>query len=455
MRYLEKSLRGEGVNSAFSQNAFDMAVTYLSNRLDEIRLGLLSEGMDIFARSKVLFAMSIMNKTRSEMISAMRALETDFHLDCAGKLESMTDIEFDVFQAAFMDLYAMKCMEYRIPKLKSVSVPLDSRLMVIEPSEHIKTAYVISVTDPFKMANRIQIPIDTSRHSIHKINSHKMAGTVTMQVRNGKLRVGWAYSKHMKRPKTNDLVGVDVGITDSLHTSDGRQIGSMKDVIDFYHKTVEPSFAGQSDLRNKIRKISLYLRKHDLPDDVRRSLIIKMDRLSDMIQTMEAPYRKKRHYYGLLDTEISQTVKEYINELSHDTLTVLEKLDIKEFKKSRSSNGQFSMFARGKLQQHLMKELNWQGFDFFEVAPDYTSQVCPVCNNLNGKNREGKNFICTCCGYHDDADHVGALNIKSRATDKEILDACEQNRYNHKNLQTSLRNLYIKRHQKYKNTESI
>lgn len=35
------------------------------------------------------------------------------------------------------------------------------------------------------------------------------------------------------------------------------------------------------------------------------------------------------------------------------------------------------MFARGKAQETLMKTLNWKGFDFMEVAPDYTSQICP------------------------------------------------------------------------------
>ena len=33
MRKLEKSIRVQGYNSAFCQNAFDMAVTHLSNRL--------------------------------------------------------------------------------------------------------------------------------------------------------------------------------------------------------------------------------------------------------------------------------------------------------------------------------------------------------------------------------------------------------------------------------------
>lgn len=37
MRSLEKQMREKGVNSAFCQNAFDMAVTRLSSRLDAIR----------------------------------------------------------------------------------------------------------------------------------------------------------------------------------------------------------------------------------------------------------------------------------------------------------------------------------------------------------------------------------------------------------------------------------
>lgn len=454
MRTLEKTIRRKGLSSAFSQNAFDVAVTHLSNRLDEIRLDLLAEGMDPFARSKVLFAMSIMRRSRLEMISAMEDLKEDFYLDCAKKLRDMTEEEFMITQKIFQDLYAMKCMEYRIPQLRSVSVPLDSRLMKIEPSDHVKTPYVFCMTDPFRKNHRIQIPIDTSAHSLHKIQSRKMAGTVTMQIRKGKLRIGWAYSKHMKQPKTDDMIGVDIGITDALYTSDDRQIGSMREILDFYHDTVEPAFAELSDLRNKIRNISSYLRTHDLPDDVRRSLIEKMDRLSDMMQTMDAPYRKKRHYYDMLNTAIASAVKEYMGTLSPEILTVLEKLDIKEFTKSKTSNARFSMFARGKLQHRLMEELNWRGFDFLEVVPDYTSQVCPVCHNLDSNNRNGKDFTCTCCRHHDDADHVGSLNIKARAFDKEIKDICEKHKYNHKNLQTALRALYAKRHQEYINTES-
>ena len=85
----------------------------------------------------------------------------------------------------------------------------------------------------------------------------------------------------------------------------------MSPVIDFYHEEVEPAFAELASLRNKKRKIKHFLRKHDLPEDVRRSLIKKMDHLERMIQTAEAPYRKKALLLctaGSRDQEISQNL---------------------------------------------------------------------------------------------------------------------------------------------------
>ena len=214
----------------------------------------------------------------------------------------------------------------------------------------------------------------------------------------------------------------------------------MSPVIDFYKNDVEKSFASLSDMRNKKRKISHYLRRHEnLPDGVRRSLIQKMDRLDQMIQKAEAPHRKNRRYYGMLEHEIKSSIDSYIKSIDHETLTVLEKLDIKEFNNSRKANGKRSMFARGQLQKKLMETLNWKGYDFKEIEPDYTSQCCPVCSHTDKANRNNKSFKCQCCGYEADADYVGALNIKARAEDKEILDVCEKYKYNHDEMQKHIK----------------
>ena len=114
MRKLEKTIRVQGYNSAFCQNAFDMAVTHLSNRLEAIRLGLIPQ-FGILALSKVLFAMAVPGASRADMISSMKSLGKKFHMDCARKLEAVDDSSFSFLTAEFRDQYAMSCMEYRLP----------------------------------------------------------------------------------------------------------------------------------------------------------------------------------------------------------------------------------------------------------------------------------------------------------------------------------------------------
>ena len=379
--------------------------------------------------------------------------DASFYDECAEELESIEDSKFKFMQQEFRVIYDMVSCEYKIPYITRSQIPLDSRIMTIEPSENIEAPYVITISNMLDVGgDRIVVPLNTSKHSIHKINTRKMAGMVSISMDIQKcLKVDWSYKNCVSQPKTSKTIGVDTGISDAFHTSEDKAIGSMSPVIDFYKNDVEKSFASLSDMRNKKRKISHYLRRHEnLTEDVRRSLIQKMDRLDQMIQKAEAPYRKNRHYYGILEHEIKSSIDSYIKSIDHETLTVLEKLDIKEFNSSRKSNGKRSMFARGQLQKKLMETLNWKGYDFKEIEPDYTSQCCPVCSYTDKANRNNKSFKCQCCGYEADADYVGALNIKARAEDKEILDVCEKYKYNHDEMQKHIKIVYHTRNEKYK-----
>ena len=457
VRQLQKQLRPKDINSAFCQNAFDTAFTKLSNRLDAIRLEMFKTNDSIFCQSKVLFGLCLDGANKDEMIAGLNEVikaarvkkDITFYLDCTAQLQAMSDDEFDAQMMEFHELYDMVSIQFKTPHVKSEAIPFDGRLMRIEPSTDTVMPYVITLTNPFVKGNRISIPINTSRHSLHKIQANRMAATVTVKPEGTRVRIGWSYAKSLKKPETTVNMGVDTGIKDSFFLSDGRSIGSMKNVIDYYHHDVEPAFAQLSSLRNKKRSISYYVRHHkNLPLDVRRSLIQKMDRLEYMIRTADAPYRKKRAYYNMLNHEIKQDVKTYMSCITHDTLTVLELLDIKEFNKSRKLNGDLSTFARGKLQQKLMSELNWYGYDYVEVPPDFTSQTCPICSYRNAENRSTVNskiFKCGCCGYEDDADHVGAVNIRNRAADRELLKLCKDAK-SHKEMQSRLIRLLDDRH---------
>ena len=457
VRQLQKQLRSKDINSAFCQNAFDTAFTKLSNRLDAVRLEMFQTIDSLFCQSKVLFGLCLDGANKDEMIACLNEIikaarikkDITFYRDCIAQLQNMSADEFEEQMMEFRDLYDMVSIQFKTPHVKSEAIPFDSRLMRIEPSTDTVMPYVITLTNPFVKGNRISIPVNTSRHSLHKIQANRMAATVTVKPEGTKVRIGWSYAKSLKKPVTTVNMGVDTGIKDSFFLSDGRSIGSMKDVIDFYHREVEPAFAQLSSLRNKKRSISYYVRHHkNLPLDVRRSLIQKMDRLEHMIRTADAPYRKKRAYYNMLNHEIKQDVKTYMSCITHDALTVLELLDIKEFNKSRRLNGDLSAFARGRLQQKLMSELNWHGYDYVEVPPDFTSQTCPICSFRNAENRSTVNsklFKCGCCGYEDDADHVGAVNIRNRAADRELLKLCKDAK-SHKEMQSSLVRLLDDRH---------
>ena len=457
VRQIQKQLRPENINSAFCQNAFDTAFTKLSNRLDAIRLEMFKTIDSIFCQSKVLFGLCLDGANKDEMIACLNEIikaarikkDITFYRDCIAQLQNMFADEFEEQMMEFRDLYDMVSIQFKTPHVKSEAIPFDSRLMRIELSTDTVMPYVITLTNPFVKGNRISIPINTSRHSLHKIQANRMAATVTVKPEGTKVRIGWSYAKSLKKLETTVNMGVDTGIKDSFFLSDGRSIGSMKDVIDFYHREVEPAFAQLSSLRNKKRSISYYVRHHkNLPLDVRRSLIQKMDRLEHMIRTADAPYRKKRTYYNMPNHEIKQNVKTYMSFITHDTLTVLELLDIKEFNKSHRLNGDLFTFARGRLQQKLISELNWYGYDYVEVPPDFTSQTCPICSYRNAENRSTVNsklFRCGCCGYEDDADHVGAVNIRNRAADKELLKLCKYAK-SHKEMQSRLIRLLDDRH---------
>ena len=55
------------------------------------------------------------------------------------------------------------------------------------------------------------------------------------------------------------------------------------------------------------------------------------------------------------------------------------------------------------------------------IDPRNTSRTCPLCNHIDKSNRHGEKFVCTSCGYTDDADMVGANNILSRGLDQKFI----------------------------------
>ena len=63
----------------------------------------------------------------------------------------------------------------------------------------------------------------------------------------------------------------------------------------------------------------------------------------------------------------------------------------------------------------LEYKLDWNGGILVKVDPKYTSQQCPECQHTSKENRQTQShFECVSCGYSNNADKVGAINILER-----------------------------------------
>ncbi|MDN0075484.1 transposase [Crenobacter sp. SG2303] len=65
-----------------------------------------------------------------------------------------------------------------------------------------------------------------------------------------------------------------------------------------------------------------------------------------------------------------------------------------------------------EFRRQLDYKLSWNGGHLIAVSPRYTSRTCPECGYVSADNRRTQaRFACVECGYENNADLVGAINV--------------------------------------------
>jgi len=68
-----------------------------------------------------------------------------------------------------------------------------------------------------------------------------------------------------------------------------------------------------------------------------------------------------------------------------------------------------------EFRRQLDYKLQWNGGWLIAVPPRNTSRTCPCCGHVSAENRKTQaQFRCVACGYANNADCVGAINILAR-----------------------------------------
>lgn len=68
-----------------------------------------------------------------------------------------------------------------------------------------------------------------------------------------------------------------------------------------------------------------------------------------------------------------------------------------------------------EFRRQLDYKLAWRGGWLIAVPPQHTSRTCPACDHVSAENRQTQaRFACVACGFEENADVVGAINILAR-----------------------------------------
>jgi putative transposase len=79
--------------------------------------------------------------------------------------------------------------------------------------------------------------------------------------------------------------------------------------------------------------------------------------------------------------------------------------------KGRKFNRRLASMPFAKLGNYITYKANWAGIQVIKINEAYTSQTCHKCGELG--TRTNGLFKCK-CGYQDNADRNGAINIALR-----------------------------------------
>ena len=202
--------------------------------------------------------------------------------------------------------------------------------------------------------------------------------------------VDTSYNFSSNVPKTNNKIGIDLGIKDLYTDSNGNKIPNNK-------------YLKKSLL--KLKRLSKDHSRKKQGSSNREKSRIKLAKQYEKITNQRKDYLHK-------------VSKKIINE---NQVICLETLDVKSMSKTKSKNINRSIqdTGLGIFLDMLKYKASMYGREIRLVSKYYpSSQRCSSCGTINPgmKNLGNRIFSCTCCGTILDRDHNSALNILYECT---------------------------------------
>ena len=263
--------------------------------------------------------------------------------------------------------------------------------------------------DSFRYPDAKQFKIDAgnSRVFLPKLgwiryrNSRELLGAaknITVSSNGGKWFVSIQTEREIAEPvhPSDSIIGIDVGITRFATLSDG--------------SFIEPL--------NTFRKHEQRLARYQRAMSRKTKFSNNWKKAKAKVQKLHARIANvRRDFLHKTSTTISQ----------NHAIVCIEDLQVRNMSKSAAGSSEApgrNVKAKSGLNKLILdqgwfefrRQLEykqvWRGGEVLAVPPRNTSRTCPCCGHVSAENRQTQaEFACVECGYENNADLVGAINV--------------------------------------------
>jgi putative transposase len=263
--------------------------------------------------------------------------------------------------------------------------------------------------DSFRYPDQKQFKIDAgnSRVFLPKLgwiryrNSRELLGTpknITVSSNGGKWFVSIQTEREIAEPvhPSTSIVGIDVGITRFATLSDGCFIDPLNT-----------------------------FRKHE-------QRLARYQRAMSRKTKFSNNWKKAKAKVQKLHTRIANVRRDFLHKTSstisqNHAIVCIEDLQVRNMSRSAAGSSEApgrnvkaksglnkSILDQGwfEFRRQLEYKQAWRGGQVVAVNPRNTSRTCPCCGHVSAENRQTQaRFACVECGFENNADLVGAINI--------------------------------------------
>jgi len=207
-----------------------------------------------------------------------------------------------------------------------------------------------------------------------------------------------------KLPKTNDSVGIDMGVADLMITSDGVKYPTVR-----FDKILAKK---KHYWEKRLARRRLQAKKEIAWDH--HNKVMEPRELSDFKN-----YLKAKHMVAKYSEKIANQRNNYIHNITKQLVEQYDVIKIEDLKtKNLLKNHKLARAIANQGWREIRRQLEykcaWYGKQLVIVNPRKTSQICSNCGYDDGKHTLNiREWTCPNCGVNHDRDINAAKNILS------------------------------------------